>query len=289
MTNTLWNKSCLDSGYTVAEYLEFLKSVSNSIEYSDSYWQQEHFSMKTIALCPYCGLPNRVRLDLSSIKYWSASRTSIDIPKPGSKLKARYFDFCEHAAITDCFIHFNGYEPQRNPPDGKSFHSRFGPEVPGVFSPYFKADFGLKAVMTCLPLCRIEENEFVPRYKLYVLSYFLPERNPMIDLQPGQNDWRALLKGAWKRLDDTYFKVLPEATTLNGYVFENVDRELEKYVEKKLLYWMGNDDFKNIYTGDLEAFPFKGIQGRTEELNFRMHGYGGHELYKYLREKKPIK
>ena len=271
--NKFWNLSSLDTTFSVKEYIGF--TCENDLHEYKEPWFLGHIDMKTIAICPYCGQKAKLRIDLATIKYWRTTRdaVSIDTPvQPDFKLVTERHEYCEHAAMVDVFMHFNGVKPYKKPPEGETCEIKFGPEVPGVMAPYFAANVGLKAVMQCFPVCRIEGKRFVPVHNVYLLTYFLPDRNELQDIGKWQQ-WYEVLKGTRKTLFfDIYEKIEPYQTF--GRILRKVDNNLGPYVERGDLYWMADNNFEEIFTHDVQAFPFKGITGRTEEIDFSDYGYG---------------
>ncbi len=269
-----WNLSLLDSGFTPQEYIYYVTKYRSGpgIPRTESKWYLDHISKKVIAVCPFCGFKNRYRFDLCTMKYWTFPRESLSLSSPTviEELEGLEHHYCEHATLLDVFLHLNGIEPYRDPPEGRTRLADLGPEVPGVMKEYLDAGLGLKAVITCLPICRIEEDKFVPVHKAYILTYFLPERNYKLDCR-GVN--RAPTGARSKLFHEIYPKVEPWARF--GFIIQDVDMYLDPYVERGDLHWMENNNFNKAFAKDLARFPFKGIEGRRENLHLFDFNWGG--------------
>jgi len=72
---------------------------------------------------------------------------------------------CEHYAGVQSFINYHGHFPY------EISRIRGYSEVPYVGKQIIDHD-GAHAVMHALPVCRIEDNQFIPRYTLFLVTYF---------------------------------------------------------------------------------------------------------------------
>jgi hypothetical protein len=187
-----------------------------------------------IARCPLCLEENVEKIDTYSIRTWGGLNAG------DSVFSSRRSTYCRHFALAQTFFHFHGIWPT-------GARISVGPEVPYVIG-HLLEDGWCQAVIHALPVCRIEDNTFVPRYTLFMVSYF-----------------SSVPKIAYKVLLDhnrPYGEV-----GVNKVFLPNVVREhwwdLRQWVSAGLLHWMdGSDPDLPIRTHDAEAFPYGEITGR---------------------------
>jgi len=111
------------------------------------------------------------------------------------------------------------------------------------------------AVIHALPVCRIENDSFVPRYTLFMVSYF--------SIQP-KEAYDAVIKFNLKYTDEPYIP-----SPFLGGCSDDYGEDLPRWVSAGQLFWVdGNDPALNLRTHDTEAFPYGGIIGRTYSHRF---------------------
>ncbi len=273
-----WNLTLLDPDIKVDEYIYCVKDSPPPYMRSriETKWALEHLSKKVVAVCPFCGFQNRYRFDLCTMKFWGFDREHVILCTPlvQEKPEGELFNYCEHTALLDVFFHFNGIEPYPQPPEGATKRSDFGPEVPGVMKEYLDAGLGMKAVISRLPVCRIENKKFVPRHYAYVISYFISLQNKNIDFRKMGVLNKKML---FEKIIGVHSRV--ESYSRPGFIIRKVDFNLEPYVKRGDLYWMDSDNVKKCFTSDLGSFPFKGINGRREDIDFDSLDLAGHGIY----------
>ncbi len=201
----------------------------------------------TIARCPMCQVENTEKLDTYSLRQWPGVNAYQGKSVWGYNAIERH---CEHFALVQAFVNFHGRPPTET-------LSTFGPEVPHVIGHLLEhAPLDCQAVIHALPICRLERQmprfwprwSFVPRYTLFLVSYFSP--------RPKDVHSRAMSFNA-PHFEPGYgraFYALPDGRAHWW--------DLTKWVEAGQLHWMAGPHL-DLYTHDVEAFPYGGIEGRT--------------------------
>lgn len=194
-----------------------------------------------IARCPFCQRESREGLDTYSVTAWSRGSAGLWAFDHQTVLS-----HCEHFTLVEPFFHFHGLWP-------KEAKGLFGPEVPYVIAHLLESNQCL-AVMHALPVCRIEGNAFLPRYTLFLITYFSHE--------PEQSR-RAVTKYNVQFTDEPY--VPSPFLVETGKDWNN----LAKWVAEGKLYWLDSQsDSLPLQTGDLGRFPYANITGRTFSHRF---------------------
>lgn len=187
-----------------------------------------------IAICPICKEENTEHLNTYSATAWNKGY--------GSRVFALGNErHCKHFAISQPFIHFHGIWPDEANGD-------FCPEVPYVIGHLLDSGKCL-AVIHALPICRPENGKFIPRYTLYMVTYF--SENP---------------KSAYDSLINCNIPYIEPGTT-TAFILPQKGSEhwwdLSQWVSKNQLYWVNASDSKlSIVTGDVKNFPYNEIKGR---------------------------
>jgi hypothetical protein len=227
-----YNINLIKIELTIERYSDLLSQKFIQHKNRDREWLPQYL----IARCPYCLIKNIEALDTYSINGWSL--------RTGHAVYSHRLVFyhCQHFTLVQPFIHFHGIWPT----EAKGF---FGPEVPHVIG-HLLDSRKAQAVIHALPICRIEENKFVPRFTVFIVSYYslLPERayNSVIEfntdyVEPGV---------AWP------FIAPPKGC--------DPWWDLNQWVAKGQLYWVDSHDPElGIRTQDVAAFPYVNIIGRT--------------------------
>lgn len=198
----------------------------------------------TIARCPLCQAENIERIDTYSVKNWPGINYSGGRAVGSNEAIVHH---CEHMALVQPFINFHGIIPSEAK---KVCEGEFGPEVPHVIG-YLLEEGTCLAVIHALPVCRIEGERFVPRYTMFMVSYFSQKRPEDIRKQVV---YRANLHFSWSVPVDIFAQ--PPDGTEHWW-------NLREWVAKGLLYWVdGNDPGLGLRTGDVQAFPYGEITGR---------------------------
>lgn len=194
-----------------------------------------------IARCPFCQHENRERLDTYSVADWTR-----DVAGSCAFSDEVGLDHCEHFTLVEPFFHFHGIWPS----EAKSL---FGPEVPYVIGYLLESNQCL-AVIHALPVCRIEENAFVLRYTLFLVTYFSEEPEQALE---------AIMEYNVEFIDEAY-----EPSPFLVEVGDDWDN-LAKWVAEGKLYWLDSqDESLPLQTGDIGRFPYANITGRSFSHRF---------------------
>ncbi len=124
------------------------------------YW--ESIPTYLIARCPFCAAVYTAKIDTYSLAGWH----------PHHELYRDVYceDYqhvgCEHFVGVQTFVNLQGQMPTE-----LTYYSSYL-DVPFVTPTLLPSDLPTVAVMHSLPICRIEHEEFVPRYTAYMLTYY---------------------------------------------------------------------------------------------------------------------
>ncbi len=240
------NESLLQIKTTVEKYTRIMEDMDRSkmpLSQIPEYW--EMIPAYGVSRCPYCGKAHSEVLDTYTLRKWiiaGASGYELFWDLPENKF------YCEHMVYTQAFVHLHGIVPQKSPTELKHF-KKFVSEVPHVVGFLLTDDVESHAVLHSLPMCRIEGDQFVPRYTLYMVTQYGMDPDLLSDRMSHYtsaiaDDWRSLL--VWPTSPD-------HSEWFN----------LEKWVKKGKLSWIEpeNPEMK-LVSGPLEAFPYAKIEGR---------------------------
>jgi hypothetical protein len=204
----------------------------------------QHMPSYLIARCPLCGATYSAQLNTYSLKYW---------PRPTITYGSTIFDErgqevnCSHFVVVHHFINLNGVMPTEL--DRKTLDC----EVPYLLSVFLPDDIESYAVMHALPICRVEEDRFVPRYSVYMITYYSEEPSVLI-----KRRWEIASGGCmfWGR----------------GLIAKE-SWDLAKWVRAGKLQWLDPEEPDlPLRAGPVEAFPYVDIQGRRDQPNFYRNG-----------------
>jgi hypothetical protein len=188
----------------------------------------------TIAICPICQEENIDHLDTYSAAAWNKGYGGQAFSFGGAT-------HCRHFAFTQPFVHFHDIWPEEA-------NGTLGPEVPYVIGHLLESGKCL-AIMHALPICRPEKGKFVPRYTLYMITYF--SQDP---------------KSAYDSLI-AYNAPYVEPGTIAAFILPQKGYEywwdLSRWVSVGQLYWVDTTEaILKLATNDVDNFPYKGITGR---------------------------
>ncbi|HYF63975.1 MAG TPA: tRNA (N6-threonylcarbamoyladenosine(37)-N6)-methyltransferase TrmO [Herpetosiphonaceae bacterium] len=164
----------------VPSYLELLGPLRSSdkpyefslerAEHTD-YWQR--IPTYAYAHCPFCEIDYSAPLDTYTLWHWrSGGLKKLPYGKP-----TREFRQCEHFLGIHQFLHLHDHIPEQ----AFSYFPNHDGEVPFITPWFFADDLPSFAVLSALPICRILENQFVPAYTAWILSYFCVNPTLILD------------------------------------------------------------------------------------------------------------
>jgi hypothetical protein len=205
-----------------------------------TYWQS--MPDYVIARCPLCGATYHSRLDTYSLAYWPRPAYGNEIFKPS----VQEID-CSHFVVVHHFLNLNGVIPI------ELDYKMLGCEVPYVIPVFLPDDVESYAVMHALPICRIEDGQFVPRYSAYLITYC--SESPDI-----------LMERRWQISSSESVLVSRGLRTRNSW-------DLARWVQAGKLQWLDAESPDlPLRTGPAEAFPYANVQGHREYTNIYRHG-----------------
>lgn len=154
------------------------------------------------------------------------------LPEPG------YRAGCEHAQAVIYGVQLNSILPD----DLKSVGMVvIGSERPGVLRPFMERE-GSRAVVHTLPVGRLDEAQWRPRYTAHFVTYFSPD--------PGAFR-QSLASRDWYSTDFVW-----------PYV--ELDYDLTAWLEAGKLFWLGREEEGDpLLQKPAEEFPYAGMDGLT--------------------------
>jgi hypothetical protein len=214
------------------------------------YW--ERLPVYLIARCPFCGSLYEERLDthylggwLPSPFLWDFVYTSREMAenKELGKADEQRSVRCPHFVAVQHFLSLHGVLPT----ELKGFGNQS--EVPFVMPEFLPADIESYAVMHSLPICRIENDQFVPLYLVYLVTYYSTAPHVL---------WRRRKARAQEYEDGLHF---PLMETWRGV--ESAEAwDLPHWVAKGKLLWLDLDQPDlPLKAGPVEDFPYGNIEG----------------------------
>lgn len=226
------NLHLLQRNLTVEEYnQEIMLSIRENSE-----WQR--LPTYVIARCPFCSTKNIERLDTYTIRRW---RGRIDPVSDHVFYHSLVSYHCPHFALAQIFFDFH---------NNLEFDKIRGSSIAGKTKPYVIGHLlesgRCQAVMHALPICRIENDTFVPSYTLFIISYFSERpKEARRDVEKYNQYWAAAGEATLYlplQFGDSYWADLP------------------RWVAAGQLHWVDGDDPElNIRTHDVSAFPYGNI------------------------------
>lgn len=247
------NQNLLQTLTTPIEYLKLLHQYEDGpgyVENNNEYWDMipEYIGAK----CPICGEEYREKIDCYSLRNWLfGAQFNIFSEKSPKKV-------CEHYFFTENFLHLNGNEPQVNDTE-IDYQSTLPPEVPYIQTPILSNDSSCRVVFHSLPISRIEGDEFVPRYSLFMLSYFV---------EPSEKEKLIRILGSYGNNPDRR-TFTPGPGNEDDKEKRKLWRDLKHWVKKGKLYWLEPDNpdlpLKN---SPVEDFPYAKIKGNHSSQQY---------------------
>jgi hypothetical protein len=237
--------------FTLAEYRAIIQNSQyqrpggfSKFKAGDDYWNKVPWYL--ISRCPLCGAVYTEQLDTHSLLGWKAYPDFWEFVYATPQRTD-----CRHFLAVQLFINLHGVVPYE-----KRYFSNQS-EVPYVMPVFLPDDIESYAVMHSLPICRLEDEEFVPRYSLYTLTYYSTDLHAMWDRRRAEyrgEDYGHFPKlHTWRRARDT-----PEVW------------DLALWVRKGKLLWLDlEQDDLPLKAGPVEEFPYADIEGIPKTYTYR--------------------
>lgn len=253
----LWDKFAIKQFITSGGY-----QIRPSMQITEDWYMYEenkivlefwrHIPNYKTAQCPLCGHVFTERMDTYSLEDWGTKYdSSFFLGWHMVDEDSASFDpaHCEHFLGMESFINFNGLEPT----ELKSSYYSGPSEVPSVIGVFLPDNPVSYAVMHSLPICRVENNKFIPRYSLFMVTYFskdiyvLRERNA-----------------------SNYRQGMGLITHSILDLSSSTDYDLLHWAADGKLLWLDleKDDLP-LRSAPTEAFPYANIQGSRIKVKYR--------------------
>lgn len=207
------------------------------------YW--DRLPTYLIAQCPLCGAQYTSVADTHGIFYWLPScENDTFVFTPDHQNKG-----CKHFTATQIFLNLHGQLPT----EATHIANNSG-DVPVVVPELLMAQKNTCAVMHSLPVCRIEGDKFVPKYSIYIVTYY--SEDPGLARMEAQK------------------KLYPEHSAPDRYHWgtllgssnrmwrERQVADLSYWVEQHKLFWLDISTTQlALESGPSQNFPYSNIQG----------------------------
>lgn len=239
------------------------------VDAGENYWLR--LPSYIIAHCPFCGSNYDARLDTHSIRWLAQNPTT----KPTDIGSTKYQNVgCMHFVAVTSFIHLHGHLPTEQ----SLFICRMG-DVPTLTPTFLPDDLPAIAVMHSLPICRIEQNAFVPRYSLYIITYYATDPDTLWqrrraemqkiadDLAGGDEDWA--------------MHIAYVATSCLG-LRQPETQDLAQWVARGKLQWLDlHSPELPLRQGPVADFPYAHIQGVGRPYTYTQHSTWPWDKWRY--------
>ena len=252
--------------FRVAEYEAIIEN-HDIYNVPKEYWAR--LPNYIIARCPFCHAAYTAKLDTHSLAFWYGTRQD---DHAREVFREAYQDVgCAHFLAVHSFLNLNGFFPEDA---GNYFHNTY--DVPFVSPLFLPDEVPSYVVMHSLPVCRIEEGEFVPRYGLYTLTYYVPEEYVSWKQFPSTTGLsrRGIIheRRVAERQAPGYTPYHWEGFLYPlGYAKEHPEWwDLRLWVERKKLLWLDpySPDLQ-LRDGPVDEFPYANIQGYRRPIEIR--------------------
>ncbi len=233
---------------TPAEYTQILSPLARKWgafpPQKEDYWRI--IPAYIYAYCPICRFPCREQADTYSLRVWGGA----------NNLRDALFSIAQwHLSPLPRCLHFLGiakfYNLHNQTPDELDWFQQETGEVPVVTPWLLPDDIESYVVLHALPICRIENNQFAPRYTVFVLTYFSqnppevlrrvyseesadPEYLPAVLVTskfpgPSLAEWAARGKLGWLDLTQPDLPLRIGKGAQLPEIYHNIQGSLEKY------------------------------------------------------------
>jgi len=247
--------------YPYPELVPQLQFLTNPSEYrrvsQDKQYENNSEFWKivpkcTFARCPLCGMEYRESANVYEFKGWGYTGLGKNLyASDAQRRKTEEQKHCVHFVGVRTFINLHNIPPN----EVESFDNREG-EVPLVDAHFFLSDLRTYAVLHALPVCRIEDDTFVPSYTVFIMSYFSEKPSAVI-----QHTYDS--QSSYYDIDPDYYPTVVQRPDTAGE-----DKfDLSQWVERGQLGWL---DFTSpslpLRIGSNEQLPsiYRVIEGKRK-------------------------
>jgi hypothetical protein len=216
-----------------------------------------------ISRCPICHIPYQQAVDIYSLYLWNILHNADSVT-----YSPQGYERCEHFIGVHSFLNLNQRLPSKTELRNKTLYST-EPEVPIITPTLLPDDIESYAVLHSLPICQPWGKRFLPRYILFMLTYYSTNRQALelrrLKEWIGGEEVIELPKAGvrWAHGHKRLMIYWEEANT------KPEARDLFYWVKKGKLRWLNllTPDL-SLNTGDTE-FPYLGISGRATGLQYQ--------------------
>jgi len=237
----MFNTELLKIEITFSEYEQLCKQrdMGHYSKYLQVLPQYE------IGHCPFCKKANIEKFDT-----YSFPLEHIFSPETSLTTEAGVVYHCEHFIMVEPFI-FVPSEDQTTTGQWKSQYipAYFKERQPAVVG--FALEHGIaKGVIHALPVCEPKRGVFLPKYTLFMISYYSED---------SEAGYLAFLHEGMSRTSE------PESGSLVVRPRENESYwlDLSYWVQKEMLYWIDVDvksGLLHLRTHEINTFPYKSLE-----------------------------
>ena len=205
------------------------------IDLDRDYWPL--LTTYLFARCPICGATYTGKLDTHSLNGVGGPNLV------GGAIASKKWQTigCQHFVAVQNFVNLNEFTPKE-----VIYFANKSLDAPFVMPIFLPDDIESYVVLHSLPICRIEAGQFMPRYAIYMLTYYAVKPKMLIARRYAEQV---------QHQDDQFPPLLyPEPQT-------RVWRDLALWVERGKLQWLdpGHPDLP-LKTGPPEALPYADVQ-----------------------------
>lgn len=224
------NSHLLKSDLSLDEY----KEVMPSVKYTANWHRLPSY---VIARCPLCLTSNIEKIDTYSLFAWRWRMASSLVSSSVFHLNL-IEHHCQHFALNQIFFNFDKIP-------NEALKTAISRERDLYVVGHLLESGAALAVLHALPVCSILENEFVPSYTLYIVSYFSHQPRKVFE--------------TIHRFNSKYYSWEASATLyLPSGLGQPNWMDLTQWIASKQLFWVdANDSEFNIHTSTLDLFPYK--------------------------------
>jgi len=184
--------TALEYQQIVQKYLTSTGSLRGFNRGTD-YWQM--LPSYLFARCPLCQEQWQEQIDVYSLLGWSSTHTALgctvyDFPNRRPKHERDpIHNGCLHCTSVHLFLSLHGNLPVEIP-----YLANNTGEVPRITRWALPDDIESYVIIHALPICRIETEQFIPSYTLFIMTYFsvdpqeIIRRHYAIEAERGKGD-----------------------------------------------------------------------------------------------------
>ncbi len=227
------------------------------------YWRM--IPKYTISRCPICLMVYEQTIDTYTLYLWAIRHSMNSV-----SYSAKDYQRCEHFVGVHTFLNLNGQKIKKSELDSGSLFSS-EPELPMITPTLLPNDIESYAVLHSLPICRIWGDHFLPKYTLYMITYYSTDQKTLEirRLLKWTGGLTSLLKEGefWGYANKRLFIYWEEARE------QPLAWDLEYWIKKKKLYWLDITQEQLPLANDEKEFPYTNLQGVKHGYLYQNNSY----------------